>query len=111
MVPPKLGLVNIAIIIIALVVLLLAIAALAAGAQVEPAPTPQPTVEAYPTQYCWIDEDGKEICSSWAAMTPSPTSTPELGPPPLPSATPTATATEAIEIQPLYRVRLPLIIR
>lgn len=75
--------------------------------------TPEPT--AWPTDYCYVDENGNPVCLSGINdQTPTPgpfvptaTPTPELGPPPVaPTVTPT------IVIQPLrHYVYLPLIYR
>lgn len=83
-----------------------------AGAQVAPDPT------AWPTDYCYVDENGNPVCFSGIndqtptpdsfVPTETPTATPWLAPPPLP----TATATPTITIRPLRRyVYLSLIQR
>lgn len=86
--------------IFAAIIVFFMLAPVDAGAQATPEPTPE---------CMWID--GQWLCISHieapTPFVPTATATPELGPPPLPSATPTPT----VVIAPLYRVRLPLIYR
>lgn len=85
-----------------------------AGAQVAPEPT------AWPTDYCYVDENGNPVCFSGIndqtptpgpfvpTKTATPTATPELGPPPV---APTATPTIVIRPLPKHYVYLSLIYR
>jgi hypothetical protein len=93
----KLDYVNVAFFVAIIIAFFIFMATIDANGQTDPGPAP----ECY-----WIDEQW--VCISHIALTPFvPTSTPV----PAPTVAPTVTPTPTIVIQPLYRLRLPLIYR